>query len=167
MGRTNTTNTTQKQTRASKPGTKKRATVAKAGAKKQLGAPRLALEQLSVPNHVLLESIAPSSGPVYLEGRLVLSLSFQGMPPRLDLVENDNMVLENFRLWDDLTNNWHEDGLAVLRFEHGDVVMRLEPRPTAIWSGELDTRARVIMVPDLDEAGFKTNQQYDLCWKRT
>ena len=124
-------------------------------------------EQLSALKHVYLENIAPSSGPVYLEGRLVLSLSFQGMPPRLDLVENDNMVLENFRLWDDLTNTWYEDGLAVLRFEHGDVVMRLEPKPTAIWSGDVDTRARVIMVPDLDEAGFKANQQYDLCWKRT
>ena len=123
-------------------------------------------EKFSMPCNAAIESIAPSSGPVYLEGRLVLSLSFQGMPPRLDLVENDNMVLENFRLWDDLTNNWHEEGLAVLRFEHGDVVMRLEPRPTAIWSGELDTRARVIIMPDLDAAGFQANQQYDLCWKR-
>ena len=42
-----------------------------------------------------------------------------------------------------------------------------EPTPTAIWSGKLNTRARVILEPDLDAAGFQANQAYDLCWKRT
>ena len=111
--------------------------------------------------------LQPSSGPVYLEGRLVLSLSFRGMPPRLDLIENDDVVLESYRLWDEMSESWHEDDLAVLRFEHGDVVMRLEPTPTAIWSGELDTHARVILVPDLDTNGFQENQTCDLCWRKT
>lgn len=111
--------------------------------------------------------LAPSSGPVYLEGRLVLSLSFQGCQPKLDAIENDDMVLESYRLWDELSKSWHEDDLGVLRFENADVVMRLEPRPTAVWTGELDTHARVILVPDLDAEGFQVNQACDLCWKRT
>lgn len=109
---------------------------------------------------------APSSGPVYLEGRLVLSLSFQGEEPNLAPIENDERVLENYRLWNDVTESWHDDDLAVLRFEHADVVMRLEPKPTAIWSGSLDTHARVVLVPDLDMQGMRENQSCDLCWKR-
>lgn len=110
--------------------------------------------------------LAPSAGPVYLEGRLVLSLSFQGEQPNLEPIENDEVVLENYRLWDDLSNSWHEHNLAVLRFEHADVVMRLDPSPKAIWAGALDTHARVVLVPDLDIAGFNTNQTCDLHWKR-
>ena len=113
-----------------------------------------------------LFNLSPSEGPVYLEGRLVLSLSFQGSDPCLAAIENDELVLENYRLWDDLANSWYEDKLAVLRFEHADVVMRLDPRPSAVWTGSLDTHARVVLVPDLDAQGFATNQAYDLCWKR-
>lgn len=113
------------------------------------------------------KGLTPSSGPVYLEGRLVLSLSFQGEAPNLEPIANDEVVLENYRLWDDLADTWFEQELAVLRFEHADVVMRLDPRPVAIWSGVLDTQARVVLVPDFDAAGFKVNQAYDLCWKRT
>ena len=112
-------------------------------------------------------ALAPSSGPVYLEGRLVLSLSFQGMSPRLDAIEGDDIVLESYRLWDDMADNWYEDELAVLRFASADVVMRLDPAPTALWTGKMDTHARIITVPDLDTAGFIANQKYDLCWKRT
>lgn len=111
--------------------------------------------------------LAPSSGPVYLEGRLVLSLSFQGIAPRLDAIEDDDIVLESYRLWDDLAGNWYEDELAVLRFGNTDVVMRLDPKPTAVWTGALNIHARVIQVPDLDTEGFLANQSYDLCWKRT
>ena len=165
--------------------------------------------------------LAPSPGPVYLEGRLVLSLSFQHEeteaaatgnelccqepakgelivhntvslpeerelivhdkaildPPRrnpvrcesinLSPIENDEVVLESYRLWDETIDNWYEDDLVVLRFEHADVVMRLDPIPTAIWAGELDTRARVIPVPDLDLAGLHAKETCDLCWKRT
>ena len=113
------------------------------------------------------EYLSPSSGPVYLEGRLVLSLSFKGTPPRLESIKDDDVALESYRLWDEMGERWHEDDLAVLRFEHTDVVMRLEPTPTAIWSGKLDTHARVVLVPDLDKAGFLENQTCDLCWKRT
>lgn len=112
------------------------------------------------------KALAPSTGPVYLEGRLVLSLSFQGEAPDLGPIENDEVVLENYRLWDELAESWYEEELAVLRFEHADVVMRLGPKPTAIWTGELDTHARVVLVPDLDTAGFMANQACDLCWKR-
>ena len=109
---------------------------------------------------------SPSSGPVYLEGRLVLSLSFQGEEADLAAIENDDVVLENYRLWDSLANNWHPEELAVLRFEHADVVMKLEPRPLALWSGALDTHKRVILVPDLDNKGAALNQMVDLHWKR-
>lgn len=112
------------------------------------------------------DCLAPSSGPVYLEGRLVLSLSFQGSKADLESIVDDDIVLENYRLWDDRANTWHSDDLAVLRFEHADVVMRLDPEPLAIWAGSLDTHARVVLVPDLDRAGLKTNQAVDLRWRR-
>ena len=113
-----------------------------------------------------LSWLSPSPGPVYLEGRLVLSLSFQGGSPNLDAIVDDEVVLENYRLWDDAANAWHEDDLVVFRFENADVVMRLEPQPTAVWSGSLDTQARVILVPDLDRAGFAKNQEVDLRWRK-
>lgn len=112
------------------------------------------------------KALAPSPGPVYLEGRLVLSLSFQGQETNLVPIADDEVVLENYRLFDELSSTWYKDELAVLRFEHADVVMRLDPTPTAIWSGSLDTQARVVLVPDFDSAGFTTNQTCDLCWKR-
>ena len=112
------------------------------------------------------EKLAPSPGPVYLEGRLVLSLSFKGGHPDLAPIEDDDVVLENYRLWDDLVGNWHEEDLAVLRFEHADVVMRLEPAPRALWAGSVNTHARVVLGPDLDAAGFRANQACDLRWKK-
>ena len=110
--------------------------------------------------------LAPSTGPVYMEGRLVLSLSFQGGQADLAPIEDDEIVLENYRLWDDLACTWHAAQLAVLRFESADVVMRLEPRPTPVWAGAVDTRARVILVPDLDARGLAINEEVDLRWKR-
>ena len=114
--------------------------------------------------------LCPSPGPVYLEGRLVLSLSFQetaqGFAPDYSPIENDDRVLENYRLWDDEANAWHGDDLTVLRFENIDVVMRLEPAPTAVWTGALDTQARVVLVPDLDAAGMMMNQSCSLRWKK-
>ncbi len=108
-----------------------------------------------------------SNGPVYLEGRLVLSLSFQGASPiNLDLIADDDIVLENYRLWDDAANAWHAPDLAVLRFEHADVVMRLEPTPMPVWAGALDTHKRVVPVPDLDGSGLEANSRVDLRWKR-
>ena len=115
----------------------------------------------TVPSH-----LSPSSGPFYLEGRLVLSLSFQSAPTGQDLLRNDGTALESYRLWDERNETWHESALAVQRFEHADVVMRLEPEPVAIWSGQLDTHARVIPVPDLDAEGLRANEPLDLCWKR-
>ena len=112
------------------------------------------------------QQLRPSAGPVYLEGRLVLSLSFQSRQPDLALIEDQERVIENYRLWDDASDSWYDEGLAVLRFEQADVVMRLEPVPRAVWSGALDTHARVVLVPDLDAAGFEANQACDLRWKR-
>ena len=112
------------------------------------------------------EHLKPSAGPVYLEGRLVLSLSFREQHPDLDPIKDQDRVIENYRLWDDASDTWYTEGLAVLRFEHTDVVMRLEPMPAALWSGVLDTHARVVLVPDFDDASFKANQAFDLRWKR-
>ena len=110
--------------------------------------------------------LSPSPGPVYMEGRLVLSLSFQGGQADLEPIADDDLVLENYRLWDELSAAWHTDDLAILRFEHADVVMRLEPSPAPVWAGAVDTRARVILVPDLDSKGLAANQTVDLRWKR-
>lgn len=110
------------------------------------------------------DCLVPQDGPVYLEGRLVLSLSFQGGPAD---VRTDDVgdLIERCRLWDDLADAWH-GGLEVLRFERADVVMLLGPKPAVLWQGAVDTHARVIPEPDLDEAGIAANRKCDLRWKR-
>ena len=114
----------------------------------------------SVPN-----ILSPDDGPVYLEGRLVLSLSFQGGPA--DVRSDDaGELVERFRLWDDLAEKWHGDGLEVLRFELADIVVRLGRRPAVLWRGAVDTRARAVPVPDLDAAGMAANVGCDLRWRR-
>ena len=126
----------------------------------------------SVPDGPASESGSPSDGgpshedgPVYLEGRLVLSLSFQGGPA--DVCADDaGGLVERYRLWDDLAERWCDSSLEVLRFEMADVVVSLGPKPAVLWQGAVDTRARVIPVPDLDEAGMAANQAHDLRWKR-
>ena len=106
----------------------------------------------------------PSEGPVYLEGRLVLSLSFQGAPANVQ-TEGAGELVERYRLWDEFAEQWHS-GLEVLRFERTDIVVCLGPKPAVLWQGAVDTRARAIPLPDLDDVGMTANQQCDLCWKR-
>jgi len=108
---------------------------------------------------------SPGDGPVYLEGRLVLSRSFQGGPACVQ-TEDAGDLIERYRLWDDLAERWCDSGLEVLRFEMADVVVSLDPKPAVLWQGSVDTRARVIPVPDLDEAGMRANRAHDLRWKR-
>lgn len=110
------------------------------------------------------DSLVPDDGPVYLEGRLVLSLSFQGGPADVR-TEDAGELIERYRLWDDLTGEWH-GGLEVLRFEWADVVVCLGPKPAVLWQGAVDTHARAVSVPDLDDAGMAANRECDLCWKR-
>ena len=111
------------------------------------------------------DCLAPQDGPVYLEGRLVLSHSFQGDPADIPSIAEADDPLERYRLWDDLAETWHSDDLEVLRFEWVDVVVRSGANPIALWTGAVDTRARVIPEPDLDEAGMIANRSCDLCWK--
>ena len=110
------------------------------------------------------DRLVPQDGPVYLEGRLVLSLSFQGGPANVQTEDAGDLV-ERFRLWDDLADKWH-GGLEVLRFERTDVVVCLGPKPAVLWQGAVDTRARAIPVPDLDSAEVAANRECDLCWRR-
>lgn len=110
------------------------------------------------------DRLVPQDGPVYLEGRLVLSLSFQGGPANVR-AEGAGDLIERYRLWDDLAGAWHGD-LEVLRFERTDVVVRLGPKPAVLWQGAVDTRARVIPEPDLNEDGMAANRKRDLRWKR-
>ena len=110
------------------------------------------------------DCLSPSDGPVYLEGRLVLSLSFQGGPANVNTDDAGELV-ERYRLWDDLAKRWH-NGLEVLRFEMSDVVVSLGPKPAVLWQGAVDTRPRIITVPDLDDAGMAANAECDLRWKR-
>ena len=111
------------------------------------------------------DCLAPDEGPVYLEGRLVLSLSFQGDPMDLPPTAEADDPLERYRLWDELAETWLGDDLEVLRFEWMDVVVRSGANPVILWTGAVDTRARVIPEPDLDEAGIVVNRGCDLCWK--
>ena len=109
---------------------------------------------------------APSAGPVYLEGRLVLSLSFKGEPDGVELPGETGGFLERYRLWDDLAGEWHNDDLEVLRFERVDIVVRKGLEPSVLWGGAVDTKARVIPVPDLDGEGMDANRGCDLRWRR-
>ena len=111
------------------------------------------------------DRLAPDDGPVYLEGRLVLSLSFQGGPVDVS-TEGAGDLIERLRIWDDLAEAWRGDGLEVLRFEMKDVVVRLGAKPAVLWQGAVDTHARVIAVPDLDPEGIRANLECDLCWRR-
>lgn len=110
------------------------------------------------------DCLVPQDGPVYLEGRLVLSLSFQGGPANVRTDDAGDLV-ERFRLWDDLAGEWY-DGLEVVRFERTDVVVCLGPKPAVLWQGAVDTRACVIPEPDLDEDGIAANRKCDLRWRR-
>ena len=110
--------------------------------------------------------LVPSAGPVYLEGRLVLSLSFQGGAVDAQSIEPADGPLERYRLWDDLAEEWYHGDLEVLRCEQVDVVMRGNPEPVVLWRGAIDTRARVVLVPDLDESGMVDNETCDLRWRR-
>ena len=110
------------------------------------------------------DRLVPQDGPVYLEGRLVLSLSFQDGPADVQ-TENAGELVERLRLWDDLVDRWH-DGLEILRFERKDIVVCLGPKPAVLWQGAVDTQARVIPVPDLDDVGMAVNRGCDLRWKR-
>ena len=115
----------------------------------------------SVPDY-----LAPSDGPVYLEGRLVLSLSFKGDPDGMGLPGEPDDLLERYRLWDDLAGEWHDGDLEVLRFEQADVVVRLGQKPAVLWQGAVDTHARIVPMPDLDEAGMAANRECALRWRR-
>jgi len=44
--------------------------------------------------------------------------------------------------------------------------VRLGRRPAVLWKGTVDTRARVIPVPDLNSEGMTANRDCDLRWKR-
>ena len=112
--------------------------------------------------------LAPSIGPVYLEGRLVLSLSFRLEKPtgnRVRVPEGEPLV-ERYRIWDETARDWLAGGPCVLRFESADVVMSTHPRPAIAWAGALDVRLPVIGVPDLDERGEAINRAHRLRWRR-
>ncbi len=113
-------------------------------------------------------SLAPSTGPVYLEGRLVLSLSFRLENPSGNHVRvpEGEPLLERYRIWDDAAKGWLAGGPCVLRFESVDVVMSTYPHPAIAWAGALDVRLPVIGVPDLDESGESINRAHRLRWRR-
>ena len=110
----------------------------------------------------------PSTGPVFLEGRLVLSLSFHLNAPTGNQVPvpEGEPLLERWRIWDDMSHDWLPDGLTLLRFESADVVMRIHPQPAIAWSGALDVRQTIIAVPDMDSVGLAINRRHHLRWKQ-
>ena len=100
------------------------------------------------------DSLVPDDGPVYLEGRLVLSLSFQGGPADVR-TEDAGELIERYRLWDDLAGEWH-GGLEVLRFEWADVVVCLGPKPAVLCKGCVQFNLHIIRIkPAEPVAGFR------------
>ena len=132
------------------------------------------------PHNDLSVLLSPAEGPVYLEGRLVLSLSFKiageqarwlstlaGRMGELELPPiRRGKPLECYRIWDDVAGDWLSGSPTVLRFENADVVECGEDRQIPVWTGSVDVRKRVISVPDLDGAGIAANLRHDLRWKR-
>ena len=105
---------------------------------------------------------------MYLEGRLVLSLSFRLERPtgnRVPVPEGERL-LERHRIWDDATHDWLAGGPCVLRFESADVVMSTQPRTAIAWAGVLDLRCPIIGVPDLDEKGETINRAHRMRWRK-
>ena len=113
-------------------------------------------------------ALYPSIGPVYLDGRLVLSLSFRLRDPTGNKVPvpEGEPLLERYRIWDDSTQSWLAGSPCILRFETADVVMHTQPRPAIAWTGAVDVRLPVIGMPDLDDAGIALNSAHRLRWKR-
>ena len=123
--------------------------------------------------------LSPAAGPVYLEGRLVLSLSFKvlgeqaswlsALAGRMGDLELPSIrrgkPLERYRVWDDLAGDWLGGSPTVLRFENADVVECGDGEQMPVWTGAVDVRRRVIAVPDLDRAGIAANRLHDLRWK--
>ena len=108
-----------------------------------------------------------SRGPVYLEGRLVLSLSFKLDSPtgnKVSVPEGERLM-GRFRIWDDTARDWLDGGPTALRFETADVVMRTHPRTAIAWVGALDLTTPIVDVPDLDERGRAINRRHHLRWK--
>ena len=108
-----------------------------------------------------------STGPVYLEGRLVLSLSFKLESPTGNhvAVPEGEPLLERYRIWDDAAHDWLHGSPCVLRFESADVVMQTQPQPAIAWAGPLNLRCPIIGIPDLDEQGIAVNRAHRLRWK--
>lgn len=121
-------------------------------------------------SHLNLE---PSQGPVFLEGRLVLDLSFRpDAPPgqaALGPSSSREDLLEEYGVWDDVAQEWNPREITLHRYEYTDLVTTCQPpaneeRP--IWEGALDTRKRIIDVPDLDMEGYRRNAKHRYRWKR-
>lgn len=115
--------------------------------------------------------LAPSTGPVFLEGRLVLSLSFQDCGATLEPSSPDLPEvlepLERYEVWDDLTGaRFNLCNIELIRFDEADVVVRGKGEESRTWVGQVDVSNRIILVPDLDMKGFRANQAHDLRWKR-
>lgn len=117
--------------------------------------------------------LEPSQGPVFLEGRLVLDLSFRPDAPPGQVAPGPSSgkdeLLEEYGIWDDASKQWHPRNIMLFRYEFADRVTTNQT-PTSkkrpIWEGALDTRKRIIGEPDLDLEGYRRNQQHRYRWKR-
>ena len=112
------------------------------------------------------DCLAPQAGPTYIEGKLVLSLSFQGDSTVAQHSDDACASLERYRLWDDQASVWYDSKLEILRFEHSDIVRRSGSSPVTLWKGAVDTHARVIPELELGDSKTSTYHTCDLCWKR-
>lgn len=117
--------------------------------------------------------LEPSQGPVFLEGRLVLDLSFRPDAPPGQAAPGPSSgtdeLLEEYGVWDDASKRWHPREIMLFRYEFADQVTTQESATSEkrpIWEGALDTRKRIIDVPDLDLEGYLRNQQHRYRWKR-
>lgn len=121
-----------------------------------------------------------SDGPVYFEGELVLSLSFQGSglagtgaetatannpagakTPTPATPADTNQV-DSLELWDCLTDTWFEHGPVIERYDGCDMVL---VDGTPVYRGIVDSARDVTIVPGWDATCTAINGQYYLRWK--
>ena len=103
---------------------------------------------------------SPSTGPVYLEGQLVLALSFQG--DGHDVVITEDKPLYELRLWDVLSDTWFLPSLTMLRYEGHDVVL-VDGAP--VYRGIVDTTADITLMPGWDSTCTGINGGCFLAWR--
>ena len=111
------------------------------------------------------DCVERAAGPVFSEdGRLIVSESFTKLVPLAEAQQTlegfaDEWLIEAWRIWDCYENDWAPCDIVVYRFENADVAVRSAGSEGAcVWTGALDTHARVVSSRDMQDCAQK-------CWQ--